>query len=429
MSKIKNIIGRQILDSRGNPTVEVDVETQYGYYGRAAAPSGASTGIYEALEIRDHGVEYLGKSVFKAVENINNVLKPALIGFEIDQQTNIDELMISLDGTENKSVLGANAILPLSLAIAKAAAAEKKIALYKYLSNGVEYVLPVPMMNILNGGAHADNTIDIQEFMIIPCSAKSFSEALRIGVEVFHSLRNLLKDKNLSTNVGDEGGFAPNLKSNEEAIELILIAIERAGYKVGDDVVLSIDAAASEFYNKETKTYSLSSPKFSNNQLTSSDMVCFWSDMVKKYPIVSIEDGLDEDDWKGWAQLTREIGSNIQLVGDDLFVTNQKRLELGIKNNVANSILIKLNQIGTLTETLATIELAKKHNFSTIISHRSGETEDVTISDFSVAVGAGQIKTGSLCRSDRVAKYNQLLRIEEELGTRANYIGLPNLNI
>ncbi|MAQ47248.1 MAG: phosphopyruvate hydratase [Flavobacteriales bacterium] len=429
MSKIKNIIARQIIDSRGNPTVEVDVETELGFFGRAAAPSGASTGVHEALELRDHGVNFYGKSVFNAVKNVNTILRKALIGYSIELQEEIDMKMIQLDGTDNKSCLGANAILPVSLAVAKAAAAEKKNGLYEYLSNNGEYVLPVPMMNILNGGMHADNRIDIQEFMIVPMSANCFSDALRVGVEIFHALKDILKVEGLSTNVGDEGGFAPNLKSNEHAIETILSAIEKAGYTVGSDVSIALDAAASEFYNKDNNFYCLNNSSKSQHKLDSLEMVDFWINLVNQYPIVSIEDALHEDDWHGWSALTRKIGNQIQLVGDDLFVTNTKRLQFGIENKAANSILIKLNQIGTLTETLATIHMAKKNNFNTIISHRSGETEDVTIADLAVACCAGQIKTGSICRSDRVAKYNQLLRIEEKLGPRGAYNGFPNINI
>ncbi len=422
MPRIKDIIARQIIDSRGNPTVEVDVFTDLGFCGRAAAPSGASTGMYEAVEIRDNQAKFCGKSVFNAVNHVNSVIKPALVNSSIFQQDVVDQIMISLDGTGNKSKLGANAILPVSLAVAKAAAAEKKIGLYEYLSNN-HFVLPVPMMNILNGGAHADNKIDIQEFMIIPLSANSFSNALQMGVEVFHSLKRILKDKKLSTNVGDEGGFAPNLESNEEAIELLLLAIEKAGYKLEVDIAIALDAAATEFYDKKNNIYRLSGDK----QLTSSEMVDFWVNLVSKYPIISIEDALDEDDWTAWSSLTHRIGSKVQLVGDDLFVTNKERLLLGIEQNSANSILIKLNQIGTLTETLETIELAKNHKFTTVISHRSGETEDVTIADLSVACASGQIKTGSISRSDRVAKYNQLLRIEEKLGKEALYLGFPSL--
>jgi enolase len=422
MSTIKNIKARQIIDSRGNPTVEVDVETDNGHIGRAAAPSGASIGIYEALEIRDCDPNvYMGKGVLKAVNNIDTVLKPALIGMNVQDQELIDLKMIQLDGTLNKSLLGANAILPISLAVAKASALNQNIELFQYLNNDNHYILPVPMMNILNGGMHADNDIDIQEFMIRPNSADSFSHALQMGAEVFHCLKSILKNKKLSTNVGDEGGFAPNLRSNNEAIELVLLAIEKAGYVVGDDISICLDAAASEFYNKDTKLYHIDS-----HQLNSMEMVYFWSQLVSKYPIVSIEDGLDEDDWMGWKALNSAIGDNIQLVGDDLFVTNKIRLQKGIDQNVANAILIKLNQIGTLTETLATIELAKLNKYKSIISHRSGETEDVTIADLSVACGAGQIKTGSISRSDRVSKYNQLLRIEEMLGSEAYYVNSLN---
>ncbi|MBJ04877.1 MAG: phosphopyruvate hydratase [Flavobacteriales bacterium] len=424
MSKIKNIKARQIIDSRGNPTVEVDVLTSSGLLGRATAPSGASTGIYEAHEIRDNDKAFNGKSVLNAINNINKILKPELIGLSIFDQEKIDKLMLEIDGTENKSKIGANAILPISLAVAKAAAYTQKKGLYNYLSHDQKVTLPIPMMNILNGGVHAHNQIDIQEFMIMPVSAKTFSSSIQIGVEVFHALYDVLKSKNLSTNVGDEGGFAPSLNSHEEAIELILISIEKAGYVVGKDVCLSLDAAASEFYNKKNNLYSISLNGGQKQQLSSSEMVDFWTDLVSKYPIISIEDALDEDDWQGWSQLTKKIGSKIQLVGDDLFVTNKKRLLHGLNNNIANAILIKLNQIGTLTETMDTIKLAKENNYKTIISHRSGETEDVTIADLSVGVSAGQIKTGSLCRSDRVAKYNQLLRIEEELGSEASYFSL-----
>ena len=420
MSKIKNIIGRQILDSRGNPTVEVDVYTTIGNMGRASAPSGASTGIYEALELRDNGTEYRGKSVLKAIEKINTFLKPELLGLAVSDQSLIDQKMINLDGTDNKSNIGANAILPISIACAKAASADHNLYLYEYLSSG-DLLLPVPMMNILNGGAHADNKIDFQEFMIIPKSAKSFSEALRMGAEVFYALKDNLKQNGLSTNVGDEGGFAPYLESNTKAIELVLQAINQAGYKPNTDFLIALDAAASEFYNKETNLYC-----FGKNKLNSLEMVDFWKSWTDKYPIISIEDALDEDDWFGWQELTKKIGSDVQLVGDDLFVTNEQRLSIGIEKKVANSILIKLNQIGTLTETLSTIDLAKNNNYRTVISHRSGETEDVTIADLSVACCSGQIKTGSVSRSDRVAKYNQLLRIEEKLGKTANYQGFPH---
>ncbi|MBE38104.1 MAG: phosphopyruvate hydratase [Flavobacteriales bacterium] len=421
MSKIKNIVARQILDSRGNPTVEVDVITDNGCFGRASAPSGASTGIYEALEIRDKNFSfYNGNSVQKAINNIHVILKNKLIGLDVCDQVLIDRKMIEIDGSENKSNIGANAILPISLAVSKAAARVKKIDLYDYLSSG-KFVLPVPMMNILNGGAHADNDIDFQEFMIIPNSAKTFSQALRMGAEVFYALKNKLKSNKLSTNVGDEGGFAPNIKSNENAIELVLSSITAAGYKIEKDISIAIDAAASEFYDKEKKIYC-----FGNNKLTASEMVDFWTDWINKYPIVSIEDALDEDDWFGWSEMTKKNGG-IQLVGDDLFVTNPKRLQYGIDQCVGNSILIKLNQIGTLTETLETIRLAKHNNYTTIISHRSGETEDVTIADLSVGSCAGQIKTGSISRSDRVGKYNQLLRIEEALGEKGLYLGFPEI--
>jgi len=363
MPKIKNIIARQIIDSRGNPTVEVDVETDTGFFGRAAAPSGASTGIYEALEIRDNHTSYVGKSVFNAVDNVNNIIKPELLNMLVDQQSLIDEKLLCIDGTSNKSKLGSNAILPVSLAVAKAAAAERKLGLYEHLSDG-EFVLPVPMMNILNGGAHADNDIDIQEFMIIPVSATSFSQALQMGIEVFHALKSILKHKQLSINVGDEGGFAPNLKSNEDAIEMLLLAIEKAGYKVENDIAIALDVAASEFYNKENKLYFLENK---TTQFTSEEMVDFWVNLVSRYPILSIEDALDEDDWVGWTSLTEKIGSKIQLVGDDLFVTNKDRLLLGVNRCAANSILIKLNQIGTVSETLETIKLAKKNNFKNII--------------------------------------------------------------
>ena len=421
MPRIKDIIARQIIDSRGNPTVEVDVLTDLGFSGRAAAPSGASTGMHEAIEIRDNQAKFCGKSVFNAVNHVNSIIKPALLNSSIFQQDVVDHIMISLDGTGNKSKLGANAILPVSLAVAKAAAAEKKIGLYEYLSNG-HFVLPVPMMNILNGGAHADNKIDIQEFMIIPVSPNSFSKALQMGVEVFHSLRRILKEKKLSTNVGDEGGFAPNLSSNEEALDLILNSINKSGYSAGENVFLAIDAAASEFY--ENKTYTFSNGK----KLSSTEMVDFWIDLVNKFPIISIEDAFHEDDWDSWSLLTKKIGEKIQLVGDDLFVTNCNRLQRGIIDKSANSILIKVNQIGTLSETIDCINLAHKNNFSTIMSHRSGETEDNYIADLSVAFSCGQIKTGSSSRSDRVSKYNQLLRIEEKLASNAIFLG-KNTNI
>ena len=420
MAKIKDIIARQIIDSRGNPTVEVDILTDSGSFGRASVPSGASTGKYEAVELRDGFPNYCGKSVSKAIKNIVNLIKPVLIGTDVENQIEVDRIMISADGTHNKSKIGANAILAVSLATAKAAADYRNINLYEYLSDDT-FMIPVPMMNILNGGAHADNLIDIQEFMIVPNSAKSFSHALRIGVEIFHSLKEILKIKNLSTNVGDEGGFAPNLSSNEEAIETVIKSIKNAGYKPGSDVSLALDAASSEFYNKDRKVYILNDGLGNIKELDSSQMVDYWDKIVKKYPIYSIEDALDEDDWEGWINITNSLGRDIQLVGDDLFVTNSDRLKRGISLNAANSILIKPNQVGTLTETLNTVKLAKEHNYGTIISHRSGETEDVTISDLSVACCSGQIKTGSLSRTDRVSKYNQLLRIEEKLGDKAVY--------
>jgi len=420
MAKIKDIIARQIIDSRGNPTVEVDIHTDSGSFGRASVPSGASTGKYEAVELRDNFSTYCGKSVSKAIKNIMNLIKPVLIGTDVENQIEVDKIMISADGTHNKSKIGANAILAVSLANAKAAADYRNINLYEYLSDDT-FMIPVPMMNILNGGAHADNLIDIQEFMIVPNSAMSFSHALRIGVEIFHSLKEILKIKNLSTNVGDEGGFAPNLSSNEEAIETVIKSIKNAGYKPGSDVSLALDAASSEFYNKDRKVYILNDGLGNIKELDSSQMVDYWDKIVKKYPISSIEDALDEDDWEGWINITNSLGRDIQLVGDDLFVTNSDRLKRGISLNAANSILIKPNQVGTLTETLNTVKLAKEHNYGTIISHRSGETEDVTISDLSVACCSGQIKTGSLSRTDRVSKYNQLLRIEEKLGDKAVY--------
>lgn len=454
-AKIKNIKARQILDSRGNPTVEVDVETDSGFIGRAAAPSGASTGSREALEIRDNNSRiYCGKSVLKAVDNVNNSLSLKLKGEYIEEQDKIDKVMRQIDGTQDKSKLGANAILPVSLAVAKAAALDKRVELYEYFEELLhigdcsnadygwrrskqelyhkdrsgKFTLPVPMMNILNGGVHADNQIDIQEFMIIPVSAKSFSHALQMGTEVFHALKNILKTKNLSTNVGDEGGFAPNIKSNETAIEMLILAIEKAGYKIWADICIALDAAASEFYDARTEKY-----LFNNSVLDYEDMVNYWEWLVSKYPIVSIEDGLAEDDYDGWAELTRRIGSEVQLVGDDLFVTNYNSLRYDSrygsnKSQIANSILIKPNQVGTVTETLSTIELAKELGYTTVISHRSGETEDVTIADLAVGCNAGQIKTGSLSRSDRVAKYNQLLRIEEKLGSNAIYKGYPGIN-
>lgn len=422
MPFISNIISRQILDSRGNPTVEVDVITDAGFIGRAAVPSGASTGKHEALELRDGEKRYyMGKGVQKAVNNVNTVIKQELVGQYIFDQGAIDKKMITLDGTDTKERLGANAMLGVSLAVARAAAEECRLPLYKYIGGVNANTLPIPMMNILNGGAHADNGLDFQEFMIMPVGAASFSEGLRMGVEVFHNLKKVLKDKNLSTNVGDEGGFAPNVKSSEEAIQMVLKAIETAGYKVGKDIYIAIDAASSEFYDSKTKKYIFK--KSSNDKLSSSEMVDFWVNLVKKYPIVSIEDGLAEDDWDGWKLLTDKLGKKIQLVGDDLFVTNVIRLQKGIDANSANSILVKVNQIGTLTETIEAVHLAYKNSYTAVISHRSGETEDSTIADLAVALNTGQIKTGSASRSDRVAKYNQLLRIEEQLGESANYLG------
>ena len=422
MSQIIGIKGRQILDSRGNPTVEVDVYTDQGAIGRAAVPSGASTGVHEACELRDGDKSlFLGKSVLQAVNNVNTVLNDELQGMFVNEQKAIDDTMIELDGTENKSRLGANAILGVSLACAKAAAQETGQELYRYLGGVNGHTLPIPMMNILNGGSHADNSIDFQEFMIMPVGAPTFSEALRMGAEVFHNLRAVLKSKGLSTNVGDEGGFAPNLGSNEEAIMCILQAIEKAGYRPGEDVFIALDAAASEFFNTETNMYEL---KWSTGEkLTPAQMSDFWKDWVNKFPIISIEDGMAEDDWDGWRLHTDAIGDRCQLVGDDLFVTNVDRLKMGLEKNVANSILIKLNQIGTLTETIEAVNLALRNKYTAIISHRSGETEDTTIADLVVAMNAGLIKTGSASRTDRICKYNQLMRIEEGLGDQAYYLG------
>ena len=422
MSQIIGIRGRQILDSRGNPTVEVDVYTDQGAMGRAAVPSGASTGVHEACELRDGDKSmFLGKSVLQAVNNVNTVISEELQGMFVSEQKAIDEKMIELDGTENKSRLGANAILGVSLACAKAAAQETGQELYRYLGGVGGHTLPIPMMNILNGGSHADNSIDFQEFMIMPVGAPTFSEALRMGAEVFHNLRAVLKSKGLSTNVGDEGGFAPNLGSNEEAIMCILQAIERAGYRPGEDVYIALDAAASEFYLPEENLYHL---KWSSGEkLTPTQMSDFWKDWVAKYPIISIEDGMAEDDWDGWKMHTDAIGDRCQLVGDDLFVTNVERLKMGLEKKVANSILIKLNQIGTLTETIDAVNLAMRNQMTAIISHRSGETEDTTIADLVVAMNAGLIKTGSASRTDRICKYNQLMRIEEGLGDQAYYLG------
>lgn len=420
MSNIELIHSRQILDSRGNPTLEVEVVTSEGAYGRAAVPSGASTGVHEAVELRDGGSRWMGKGVQKAVDHVNNVLNEELNGIDVTEQRLIDQMMIDIDGTENKSNIGANAILGVSLAVAKAAADTVRQPLYRYVGGTNVGILPVPMMNILNGGSHADNKIDIQEFMVMPVGADTFSEGLRMGTEIFHSLKEVLRSKGHSTNVGDEGGFAPNLSSNEEGAEFVLEAIENAGYKPGDDILLAFDAAASEFYDKEKGLYIFDS---TGEKKTGAEMVDFWADWRSKYPIISIEDGLDEDDWESWKLLTDRIGGNTQLVGDDLFVTNVSRLSQGIDKGVANSILVKVNQIGTLTETIDAVEMAHRAGYSSVMSHRSGETEDTTIADLSVALSCGQIKTGSASRSDRIAKYNQLLRIEEELGEMAIYQG------
>lgn len=422
MSSIIDIRSREILDSRGNPTVEVEVLTEEGALGRAAVPSGASTGKYEAVELRDGDKErFLGKGVLDACRNVEDTIMEALIGEEVSDQVYLDKIMIELDGTENKSKLGANAILGVSLACAKAAAIEAGLPLYRYLGGVNAHVLPVPMMNILNGGSHADNSIDFQEFMIMPVGAERFSDGLRMGVEIFHSLKKVLSKMGHSTNVGDEGGFAPNLSSNHQAIETVLKAIETAGYRPGEDVMIAMDAAASEFYDEEAAVYHFH--QSTGDKLTSDDMVSFWKDWISKYPILSIEDGLHEDDWKGWQNLTAAIGQKVQLVGDDLFVTNTRRLQKGIELEAANSILIKVNQIGSLSETIDAVNLATRNGMTSIISHRSGETEDVTIADLCVALNTGQIKTGSASRSDRVAKYNQLLRIEEELGDCGVYPG------
>ena len=421
MSYIAKIIGRQILDSRGNPTVEVDVITTSGVLGRAAVPSGASTGIHEAVELRDSdNSAYLGKGVLKAVANVNSIIDEALRGFDVCDQKAIDTKLIELDGSDNKSNIGANAILGTSLACAKAAADESGLGLFKYVGGVGAVTMPVPMMNILNGGSHADNKIDIQEFMVMPFGAESFSEGLRWGTEIFHHLKNVLRSRGMSTNVGDEGGFAPNLGSNEEAIQVVIEAIEKAGYKAGEDVYIALDAASSEFYNEDTQKYVFES---TGEQMSSEEMVNFWVDWCEKYPIVSIEDGLAEDDWMGWKLATEKLGHKVQLVGDDLFVTNTKRLARGIDESIANSILVKVNQIGTLTETIEAVQMATRNGYTSVMSHRSGETEDNTIADLAVALNCGQIKTGSASRSDRMAKYNQLLRIEEELGQTAIYPG------
>jgi len=423
MSLIERIHARQILDSRGNPTVEVDVLTSSGAFGRAAVPSGASTGTHEAVELRDGDKKkYLGKGVLKAVTNVNTKIATEVVGLSVFDQNIIDKVMIELDGTANKGKLGANAILGTSLAVAKAAAMEAGQSLYRYIGGVNANTLPVPMMNILNGGSHADNSIDFQEFMVMPVKADTFSQALRMGTEVFHTLKKVLHDKGFSTNVGDEGGFAPNIKSNEEAIEIVLTAIEKAGFKPGVDIFIAMDAASSEFYDGKTKTYTFK--KSDGKKLKSDEMVEYWAKWSKKYPIISIEDGMAEEDWDGWKKLTDKIGSKVQLVGDDLFVTNVDFLQKGIDMGVANSILVKVNQIGSLTETINAVNLAKKSSYKSIMSHRSGETEDSTIADLAVALNTGQIKTGSASRSDRMAKYNQLIRIEEELGEVAYFPGI-----
>ncbi len=420
MSYIASIHARQILDSRGNPTIEVDVLTENERLGRAAVPSGASTGIHEAVELRDNNKKlYGGKSVLKAVKNVNTVIADSLLGWDVADQTGIDAMMIKLDGTANKGKLGANAMLAVSLAVAKAAALEANLPLYRYIGGTNAKVMPIPMMNILNGGAHADNKIDFQEFMVMPVGAKSFSEGLQWGVEIFHALKSVLKKKGYSTNVGDEGGFAPNIQSNEEAIETVLHAIQAAGFKTGSQIAIAMDAANSELWNAKEKKYIFH--KSDGKKLTSEQLVKYWENWVKQYPIISIEDGMAEDDWKGWKMLTDTIGSKCQLVGDDLFVTNVTRLERGIKENTANGLLVKVNQIGTLTETINAVSMAQQNGYNTIMSHRSGETEDSTIADLAVALNCGQIKTGSASRTDRMAKYNQLIRIEEMLGDSAIY--------
>mgnify|MGYP000468687668 CR=1 FL=1 len=422
MSIITEVFARQILDSRGNPTVEAEVVTENGIVGRAAVPSGASTGVHEAVELRDGDKSrYMGKGVLTAVENINTIINDALVGEYVFDQNDIDRIMLDLDGTDNKSKLGANAILAVSLAVAKAAAEEAGQPLYRYIGGVNANTLPIPLMNILNGGSHADNSIDFQEFMIMPVNAPTFSESLRMGVEVFHHLKNVLKSKGYSTNVGDEGGFAPNLKSNEEAIETVLQAIEKAGYRPGEDIYIAMDAAVSEMYNTESGIYTFH--KSDNRRMNSAELVAYWKDWTSKYPILSIEDGLAEDDWDGWKLLTDAVGKNVQIVGDDLFVTNVKRLQMGIDLGVANSILVKVNQIGSLTETINAVNLATKNSYTSVMSHRSGETEDTFIADLAVALNTGQIKTGSASRTDRIAKYNQLLRIEEELGDSAYFPG------
>ncbi len=425
MTTIVDVFAREILDSRGNPTVEVDVALECGVVGRAAVPSGASTGEHEAVELRDKDAgRYLGKGVLKAVENVNEIISPEIVGEDAVDQVLIDKIMIDLDGTPNKSKLGANAILGVSLAVAKAAAEALGLALYQYIGGTNAKVIPLPMMNIINGGSHADNNVDLQEFMIQPAGAETFAEALRMGAEIFHNLKAVLKAKGYNTAVGDEGGFAPDLKSNEEALQVIVEAIGKAGYKAGEEIFIALDPASSEFYDKEKGKYILASE---NRELTPAEMVDYYADLVEKYPIKSIEDGMDENDWEGWKLITDKLGDKIQLVGDDLFVTNTVRLKEGIEKGVANSILIKVNQIGTLTETLDAIEMAKTAGYTAVVSHRSGETEDNTIADIVVATNAGQIKTGSTSRTDRICKYNQLLRIEESLGEVSQYAGLKSI--
>jgi len=420
MSYIIDVHARQILDSRGNPTVEVDVLTDDGALGRAAVPSGASTGIHEAVELRDNDKKkYVGKGVLKAVKNVNTAIADAIVGLDVSEQASIDQIMIDLDGTPNKAKLGANAILAVSMAVAKAAADEASLPLYRYIGGTNAKTLPIPMMNIVNGGAHADNKIDFQEFMIMPVGAPSFSEGLRWGVEIFHTLKTVLKKKGYSTNVGDEGGFAPNIQSNEEAIETVLESIHAAGYKTGSQIVIAMDAANSELWDAKKKKYVFH--KSSGKVMSSDELVKFWEKWVKQYPIVSIEDGMAEDDWNGWKALTQAVGSKCQLVGDDLFVTNVERIQQGVDKNIANGLLVKVNQIGTITETINAVTLAQHNGYNTIMSHRSGETEDTTIADLAVALNCGQIKTGSASRTDRMAKYNQLIRIEEMLGETGIY--------
>ena len=428
MTKIKSIVARQIFDSRGNPTVETDVITTNNVIGRAAVPSGASTGVHESVELRDNHSTYMGKSVFNAVKNVNELISKELNNLSIFDQELIDEKMINLDGTNNKSKLGANAILSVSLAVSKAAANEKNISLYKYLGTSVSNVLPVPLMNIINGGSHSDSPISFQEFMIVPIGAKSFTNALQVGNEVFHNLKSILKSRGLSTAVGDEGGFAPELKGTEDAINTIIEAVNKAGYEMKKDVMLALDCASSEFYKDGYYDYSIFE-KDNLTKLNSNEQVDFLVDLCEKYPIISIEDGMDENDWEGWKLLTEKIGDKVQLVGDDLFVTDIKRLSKGINEKIGNSILIKFNQVGSLSETISSINLASKNNFTSVISHRSGETEDSTIADLCVAFNTGQIKTGSMSRSDRMSKYNQLLRIEEELGDNAKFLGKDAFNV